>query len=89
MIITWDDAKRFANLEKHDLDFADLTEDFFLNSLVIPARPPRFTAIGPIGDVSVVVVVFAPLGSEAIAIVSMRPASRAERASFNDRQTRE
>ncbi len=38
MIITWDNAKRLANLDKHGLDFADLEIEFFLDSLVVPGR---------------------------------------------------
>ena len=29
MMIVWDELKRLANIEKHGLDFADLTMDFF------------------------------------------------------------
>jgi uncharacterized DUF497 family protein len=38
----------------------------------------RFRAIGWLGD-ELVTLVFSPLGSEAIAVISLRPASRAER----------
>lgn len=46
MVIAWDEPKRLANLDKHGMDFATLTEEFFANSLVIPARDGRFKAIG-------------------------------------------
>lgn len=85
MIITWDEAKRLANIDKHGLDFGALTVEFFERSLVIPARSPRFRAIGRQGE-QLLVVVFAPLGSEAIAVVSMRRASRNERRLFDERQ---
>lgn len=85
MIITWDDAKRLANLDKHGLDFADLDPDFFLNSLVVPAQGPRFKAIGALGREALIVVVFAPLGTEAISVISMRPASKREKSLFDDR----
>ncbi len=78
MRIVWDEPKRFANLDKHGLDFADLTIGFFAGAVVAPARPPRWRAVGALG-VNLIVVVFAPLGAEAVAVVSMRSASRRER----------
>jgi uncharacterized protein len=74
MIITWDHAKRLANLDKHGLDFAELDLDFFFNSLIVPARKRRWR------PGLMIAVVFAPLGSEAISVVSMRFASRSERS---------
>jgi len=35
MQITWDEPKR---LDKHEMDFADLTLEFFKNATVYPAR---------------------------------------------------
>jgi uncharacterized protein len=87
VIITWDNAKRLANLDKHGLDFADLELEFFLDSLVVPVREGRFKAIGPLRGTSVIVVVFAPLGTEAVSVVSMRRASRNERSLLHDRQS--
>ena len=78
-MIAYDEHKRQANLAKHGLDFADLTEDFFLSAMVIPAHHDRFMAIGEFEGQIVIAVVFAPLGSEAISVISMRPASRKER----------
>jgi uncharacterized DUF497 family protein len=78
MLITWDEPKRLANLAKHGVDFADLDEGFFLGSRVRPTRHGRFQAIGHT-DGSILSVVFAPLGREAIAIISARPESRTER----------
>ena len=85
MIITWDHAKRLANFDKHGLDFADLDVDFFLNSLVVPAQIGRFKAIGLQGEERLIVVVFAPLGAEAVSVISMRPASTKERSLFDER----
>ncbi len=85
MIVTWDHAKRLANFDKHGLDFADLDVDFFLNSLVVPAQKGRLKAIGLQGDERLIVVVFAPLGTEAVSIISMRPASTKERSLFDER----
>jgi len=57
--------------------------DFFLNSLIVPAQKGRFKAIGRLG--LQVVIVFAPLGTEAISVVSMRFAGKRERSLFDDR----
>jgi uncharacterized protein len=46
VIVTWDNAERLANLDKHGLDFADLELEFFVNSVVAPVRDRRFKAIG-------------------------------------------
>lgn len=78
MKLIWDERKRIANIEKHGLDFADLTLDFFLGALVRPARAGRHQAIGRFHD-GAVSVVFAVLGTEVISMISMRAASRSER----------
>jgi len=39
---------------------------------------PRFRAIGWLAD-DLVTLIFSPLGAEAISVISLRPASRAER----------
>lgn len=79
MMIVWDEAKRLANIAKHGLDFADLAFDFFSGAFIRPARQGRYLALGRVRDIHIVAVVFRQLGSEAISIVSMRPASRKER----------
>lgn len=79
MIITWDERKRLANLSKHGLDFADLTMDFFERSLVFNAKQDRFLALGRLGGRIVVAVIFLPLGTEALSVISMRSASKKER----------
>ncbi|PZQ50138.1 MAG: hypothetical protein DI556_08710 [Rhodovulum sulfidophilum] len=76
--IVWDPPKRLANLAKHGLDFADLTEAFFLGSLVVPAKCGRYMAIGRLAD-GTIAVVFALLGREALSVISMRSASQRER----------
>ncbi len=78
--ILWDEPKRQANILKHGLDFAVLTEDFFAAATVVPAKAGRLMAIGDLDGVAVVVVVvFAPLGSQALSVISMRPAAPKER----------
>ena len=82
MKIVWDPPKRLANIAKHRLDFASLTEEFFADALVISAKSGRYLAIGK--DVNgVVSVVFAILGLEGISVISMRPASPKERKLYN------
>jgi uncharacterized DUF497 family protein len=78
MKITRDDPKRIANLEKHGLDFAALSLEFFLNSVVIQAKKNRFQAIGKMQD-GTISVIFGTLGSEGISVISMRRANSKER----------
>jgi hypothetical protein len=79
MRIVWDEPKRLANLAKHGMDFVKLEEEFFERATVVPASDDRFIAIGRHLS-STIVVVFAPLGREAISVISMRRASRRERS---------
>ena len=87
--ITWDQPKRLANLEKHSLDLAD-AELFDWDSAVIVDGhrdrygKPRFKAIGQFFG-HLAVVIYAELGSEAVAVISFRLADPAERTLFNDR----
>ena len=78
MIIIWDELKRLADIEKHGLDFADLTVAFFSVAVIRPAKKGRFQAIGLLAD-GTVSVIFVTLGSEGISIISMRPANVKER----------
>ncbi|MCY4006755.1 MAG: BrnT family toxin [Rhodobacteraceae bacterium] len=77
-VITWDEHKRKTNLAKHDMDFEDLDESFFLDSVTVPAKEGRSMAIGQLAG-NTIAVVFLPLGSEGVAVISMRPASQKER----------
>ena len=78
MEIVWDEPKRISNLAKHDLDFADLTLEFFLDAHVVSSHSGRYKAISVLDDRHIVVV-FSQLGSEAISILSMRTANKRER----------
>ncbi len=78
-MILWDEAKRISNLNKHGLDFADLTPEFFEGAVVFPSYGSRFVAVGELRGETIIAVVFLPLGTEALSIVSMRLASRKER----------
>jgi uncharacterized DUF497 family protein len=84
MEIVWDERKRQRNIAKHGLDFAVLSLDFFLTARVLPAMHDRFLAIGELDGRMLVAVVFRPLGTEAIAMISMRRASRRERSRTDD-----
>lgn len=78
MLITWDEPKRLANIDKHHLDFADLTIGFFLEAIIVPAKLGRRMAIGRLED-GTLAVVFVTLGTEALSVISMRPAKKKER----------
>jgi hypothetical protein len=80
--IVWDQPKRLANIARHRLDFASLTEEFFADALVISAKSGRYLAIGK-GVNGVISVVFVTLGLEGISVISMRPASKKERKLYN------
>lgn len=67
------------NLARHGLDFVDLDEEFFLSSIVVPAKEGRLMSIGRLKP-DVIVVVFAVLGTEGVSVISMRAASRKERS---------
>lgn len=79
MVVVWDERKRADNLAKHGMDFADLTEEFFLSSQVLAAKKGRLKALGRFAD-GTIAVVFAALGAEGVSVISMRPASKKERS---------
>ncbi|TKT80951.1 BrnT family toxin [Aquamicrobium sp. LC103] len=72
MKIVWDEPKRLANLDKHGLDFD------WAHAVIEGDRDRRFKAISYFVD-GAAVVIYAALGSEAISIISFRPASAKER----------
>ena len=78
MKIVWDERKRQTNLDTRGFDFADIPIEFFAAATVLPAKKDRFKTIGPFGG-NILTVIFRPLGTEAISVVSMRRASRKER----------
>jgi len=41
MKIVWDEPKRQSNITKHGLDFAELSLEFFLSALHVPAKDGR------------------------------------------------
>lgn len=81
MKIVWDEPKRLANLDKHGMDFADLNETFFDTALVLASYANRWRAIG-VNIRGVIAVIFARRGLEGVSIISMRRASKKERAFY-------
>lgn len=79
MKITYDEPKRLKTLAERGLDMAELDFDFFERSTVLTAKEGRYMAIGEFKGVIIIAVVFKPLGSEAISVISMRRASKKER----------
>ena len=85
MLIVWDEPKRLTNLQKHGLDFADFEAGFdFETALVAVAQlgatgSARMKIIGEFDGQTVVAAIIAPLGREAISLISLRRASRSER----------
>jgi len=82
----WDAAKNRGNLRKHGLDFADAEEMF---AGILLARPDtrenygenRWTGIGTIRG-RVVVVAFVHRDVDTIRIISLRKATKRERAYY-------
>jgi len=77
MKITWDEPKRLKNL-KRGYDFASLTMEFFEAATVYDAKEGRFMALGMF-EGHLIAVVFKPLGSQGLSVISMRRASTKER----------
>ncbi|MEO7222391.1 MAG: BrnT family toxin [Devosia sp.] len=79
MHITFDGSKQAINKAIHEgLDFADLTMGFFNAAVVVDAKAGRLMAVGWFGD-TIIAVIFEPLGTEALSVISMRHANRKER----------
>lgn len=79
MKITYDEPKRLTTLAERGLDMAELDFDFFERSTLLTAKAGRYMAIGEFKGEIIIAVVFKPLGSEAISVISMRRASKKER----------
>ena len=90
MKIVWDEPKRLANLEKHGFDFADVSDLDWASAVIEEGKPDalgkrRLKAIGYFRD-GIAAAIFATLGTEAISIISFRPASEKEKGSFHGQQ---
>ena len=82
MGIIWDERKRLLNITKHGLDFALIEGEFdFAGALYTSAKDDRIKAIGRF-EGRLAVLIFRPLGEEAISLVSLRIASKKEREAY-------
>ena len=86
MKLVWDERKRRSNFIDHGLDFADASDADWEFAIFVPTYPgrrgePRAVAIMPFRG-SLISIVVAPLGREAISLISMRTASRRERRAY-------
>ncbi len=79
MKIVWDEPKRQANIAKHGMDFADVVFFGWETALIAKSHSNRMKAIGYFED-GAAVVIYAELGTEAISIISFRPANPKERS---------
>jgi len=85
---TWDENKRIANLKKHGLDFRAIDDAFFENATILSAKFGRLQAVATISGTSLVAnAIFLPLGTEALSIISLRPASKKERTLLHDKKS--
>jgi uncharacterized DUF497 family protein len=87
----WDEVKNRRNIEKHGLDFIDARELFTgVNPFLVNLESrqeygeDRWKGIGILKGVVVAVVVFAERGGETVRIISLRKASNAERAAYEE-----
>ena len=91
MMIVYGETKRLANLDKHGLDMDDFAEGFDFRSAIrfgahaSTSGRRRFALIGWFRGELVVVAIISPLGSEALSLVSLRPANVKERARYGFR----
>ncbi|HHM1656893.1 TPA: BrnT family toxin [Klebsiella pneumoniae] len=96
MRFVWDEAKRQQNLrpepDGHGLDFADARDRFdFDTAVIVPtyagkSGASRFLVVGYL-DGRLCALVMSPLGTEAMSIISLRPASRKEKRSYDEAST--
>ena len=84
MRFEWDERKRRSNLEKHGLDFLDVSAVFDAPHIVVPSAyngdEVRFLAIGAFEGRCVTVVY--TTRSEAVRIISFRRARHEERQKY-------
>ncbi|HEY7301143.1 MAG TPA: BrnT family toxin [Xanthobacteraceae bacterium] len=89
MKIVWDEPKRQTNVARHGLDLADAESFDWEDALVVRGHAgadsrPRYRAVGWLRK-NLVTVVFSRLGSEAVSVISLRPASRTERMLYAEK----
>ena len=88
MVIIVPEPKRLVNLARHGSDLADFGAEFSWDRhVVLPARPSRTGRIREmlVGTMQgrVVAAIVSPLGSEALAVISVRPADANERKPYD------
>jgi uncharacterized DUF497 family protein len=81
MRILWDEPKRLANIDKHQIDLREVTEDFINEGKLYPAKLGRIAVVG-MHKGHVMTAIVERLGNEAVAVISFRIASRKERRSY-------
>jgi uncharacterized DUF497 family protein len=89
-IFTWDEPKRLANIDRHELDFADAETGDWNHALIRETHAgrrgePRFKAIVRVCN-RLIIVVFSPLGTEALSVISMRDANAKEKRLYAAKQ---
>jgi uncharacterized DUF497 family protein len=86
MSIEWDELKRRSNLEKHGLDFLDVSAVFEAPHVVVPSAyggdEERFLAIGLFED-RFVTVVYTTRG-DSLRVISFRRARYEERQRYQE-----
>jgi uncharacterized DUF497 family protein len=71
------------HIANHGYDFATITVEFFSSATILDAKAGRFNAIGEF-DSKVISIIFKPLGIQGrLSVISMRRASRKERAIYD------
>lgn len=88
MHITWNEAKRQANIEKHGLDFIDavqvLDNCFRLDVPTMRGMEKRVQSLAYVLDVLAVLTVVHVARDELVRIISFRKASTVERTIYHD-----
>jgi uncharacterized DUF497 family protein len=86
MLFAWDERKRLSNLEKHGLDFFDVSTVFEAPHIIVPSAhegdEERFLAIG-VFEGRFVTVVYTTR-SKAMRIISFRRARHEERQKYQE-----
>ena len=88
MVVIVPEAKRIANLEKHNIDLAEFESSFSWDRyLMLPARPSRTGRVREMYlgfmHARLVAAVVSPLGAQALAVISVPPAAEKERAAYD------
>ncbi len=87
MEIVWDEPKRQSNIGKHALDFAALDESFFTTAVIFRGKVGRWVAVNRVGT-RLVAAIFTRYGTEAVSVVSLRPASHTERLFYEQEKAK-